>query len=594
MSRHAPNLFGPTVLRGGHFESILNAIESSHLGDGRPDYAQAGMIWSQKVYADPADTTSDVVAADLFLESGTAGIPIGRFDFVAGKLSLDATAREMFGAAAYLDVGTDVGDVVTVQADGKLPALDASDLTNVPAPAVVPAPNHQRVAKLPFTVGGAGSYRSGGVVMADGSLRVWGNPDNGNLGQGSHYAYNRSFPITPAFPRVYAGAPRKWLRHARENILLMENGEVWSWGQNAYGCLGHGHTSNVFVPTKIAALAGINIVDISLGVSTHHGNTHAMFLADDGRLFASGRNIYGQLGLGDTTTRSTPTQLAKTDWAKIYAVGAQDGRCFGIDSSGDLYSWGRQNIGELGLGVTQSNQLTPQIINAFGGLNVSQISACMDDGVSSGLQYIGFTLALLENGSVYGWGHNFYGQLGLGNNTDHFTVPQHLTALGTDNVEVLAAFGDNGTAYVRKSNGEIWATGYNGWGQIGQGDTTNRNTFTLVPQIAGATNIVQMIQIGTMGGGLAVLYDDGRIGVLGYNGHGQLGVGTNANISVMTEVLLPVSDKPISICAVGNASEAGLGIMTEGGKYYQTGYAGASQLPEDDDEPSSVPYLVQF
>ena len=569
------------------FNKLLEAVLSGHSGSSRPANIAAGGTWVQ--------TLTSPNRGRLYMYDGSTDIEILTVDYDANTVTLGATALDHLGTAATRNVGTAEGNLVEVLAGGLLPALDASNLTNLDlVNSEIPAPDHHRVVMLPTTLNGAGSYRSGGVIMADGSLRVWGNSDNGNLGQGSHYAYNRSAPIVPAFPGVYAGTPRKWLRHASENILLMENGEVWSWGQNVYGCLGHGNTANVFVPTKIAALTGINIIDVALGVSHFRGYSYAMFLADDGRLFACGNNANGELGLGDTTARSTPTALAKTDWAQVVTVGARAAVTFGIDASGDLYSWGEARRGELGTGVTSGQQTSPALLNAFGGVSVSKVH-----GHISGISWTagvneGHILALLSDGNVYSWGENAKGQLGLGDTT-HRTIPTHVTSLGSDNVDVLAAFGNAGSSYVRKSNGEIWACGMNAAGQLGQGNTTDLNQFTLVPQIAGATGVVQMLAIGDVGSdAVAVLYDDGRIGGLGYNDDGRLGFGSNANAATMTEMLLPVSDKPVAICAVGQSGEAGIGIMTEDGKYYQTGYAGESQLPEDDDEPSSVPYLVQF
>jgi hypothetical protein len=78
-----------------------------------------------------------------------------------------------------------------------------------------------------------------------------------------------------------------------------------------------------------------------------------------------------------------------------------------------------------------------------------------------------------------------------------------------------------------------------------------------------------------------------------HNMRGQFGVGTHMDGTTLQQMLLSITDKPVEPCIVGVSSEASIGIMTEGGKYYQTGYGGGSQLPGDV-EDSSVPLLVQL
>ena len=581
MSRHAPNLFGPTVLRGGHFESILNAIESSHLGDGRPDYAQAGMIWSQKVYADPADTTSDVVAADLFLDSGTAGIPIGRFDFVTGKLSLDATAREMFGAAAYLDVGTDVGDVVTVQADGKLPALDASDLTNVPAPSSFPLPVSKRVAHLSDHQS-SGAWRSGLAIMADGSAMIFGNAANGRAAQGSFNMQTLHRPARVIFAEPPQGVAVQHVSSGGNHWLRFSSGQVFFWGLNSRGEGGLGHTAPVYIATRIAGLDGHNVVDVSVGASGHNVNCHALYRTDARRLFGSGYNFFGQTGVdgaptGTNAVVSTVTEVGVgTEWIDAGAVGANYGYSWGIDVNGQLHMWGQGRA--LGTGDVNLRAI-PTHINTFGGVAITHVSGSIGDDARSGVQYGSRTLVRAENGKVYFVGDQDNGQGGIGNTTYYDTF-QEIVGLGTDNEDVLTVGGHYGASFVRKAAGGVHSAGNNDTERAAVRGTTATQFDTFGP-IAGlpASPISKMIAYGGWyhTHTFATLHESGEIYVGGSGANGRHGLGDNVARADMVRVPLPAGVTIADISCLGVGDEACLTARTTDGRMLVAGFGGDSQ-----------------
>ena len=440
------------------------------------------------------------------------------------------------------------------------------------------------VKALPKTSMYGGSYRSGGVIMSDETLRCWGSGESANLGQGTYLA-DRSAPIMPAFPKTTATVTQ-WHRTGHSNWCLMSDGSVYVWGYNGYGQLGTGNTTQVNTPTKVTALDGVNIVGISVGNASSYSYCHVFFLADDGTVYACGYNAYGQLGLGDTTTRSTPTALAKTDFAQVLSVSCQFGSSFGIDTAGALWAWGDNSSGKLGLGST-TNQTTPQQVTLP--TTASKVSS-QDDRYAAAAVHEGHTLVLLTDGRVYAAGDNTYGQLGLGNTTN-YTSFQHVSALGTDNAEVIAAGGFYGYSIVRKTDNTIRTFGYNGYGKLGKGDTTNTSSPA---NPSGVTNVSKIVPFGHYEySGIALLMSDGTVKTAGYNANGQCGVGNVSNVTSFTEV--PFMKQTITdICAVGMYGETGIGFLTNLGLYFQTGYAGESQLPEDDDEYTTVPFHVQF
>lgn len=438
----------------------------------------------------------------------------------------------------------------------------------------------RRVIDLPNTDGAAhdGGYRSGGVLLDDGTLRCWGQGTYGSLGAGTQL-HDSTFMIQPAFPANTTGTPIKWERQGADNIVLMDNGEVWVWGRNAYGELGVGNTSNVLVPTKVAALNGVNIVDVQLSKAYYDPRFHTLFLADDGSLYACGFNGSGQLGIGNTTNQSTPQLLSKSDWVKIYAMGVSGGFSAGIDTSGDLYLWGYNARGQLGIGST-TTQSTPQLVNAFGGVAVSKFSGAHGWSIGLTAEY-GSSMCLLATGAVYVWGYNGSGGLGTGNTTQ-YTTPQHLSGLGTDNQDILIAQGVYEVSYVIKDDQSIVASGYNYYGQLGDGTTTNRNTHQTIPNsLRTGSTITQLKALGSGSvTSTVILYDDGYIQACGYNDNGNYGIGTDlATNTSLQPVLGFMKHKPVKLCSIGRGSEASLGVLTEEGVYYQCGYGDNYQLP---------------
>jgi alpha-tubulin suppressor-like RCC1 family protein len=137
------------------------------------------------------------------------------------------------------------------------------------------------------------------------------------------------------------------------------------------------------------------------------GEYHSMLLSDDGTVRVTGYNGYGQLGLGDTVSRNSPTKISGLYNVKQVFSGKGSFSSFAILNDGSVKAWGYNSSGELGLGDTNS-RLSPTLIPGLSG--VKQIA--------SGL---GFTLALMNDGTVKSWGDNSNGKLGLGDTVSRYT-----------------------------------------------------------------------------------------------------------------------------------------------------------------------------
>ena len=148
---------------------------------------------------------------------------------------------------------------------------------------------------------------------------------------------------------------------------------------------------------------GGDVIDIAAG------EKHSLILTKDGRVYASGENSSGQLGLGDLEKRSTATEI--TSVTSIVGIKAGDSHSFALRADGSVYAFGYNFYGQLGDG-TNTNKKSPVQITALS--NVQSIFPGADH-----------SFAILADGTVHGWGKNNFGQLGNGN-TDNQNTPQQI------------------------------------------------------------------------------------------------------------------------------------------------------------------------
>jgi len=247
---------------------------------------------------------------------------------------------------------------------------------------------------------------------------------------------------------------------ANHTCALASDGTVWCWGQNSYGQLGNGSTVNSNVPVHVSLLA--QVTEISCQAHS------SCALTQTGAVWCWGDNTYGQLGNGNNTSASTRVRVLDAADATGFLSGADQIRNSGYHvcarkNDGTMMCWGYNAQGQLGDG-THVSSTVPVLTRQSGGVNVLTDIVSIGVGGST-------TCAVLQDESLWCWGYNAQGQLGI-NSTTNSDYP--VQVLGFNGLGTFAGAREVDIAShscSSKVDGTIWCWGYNDYGQLGTGNT---------------------------------------------------------------------------------------------------------------------------
>jgi alpha-tubulin suppressor-like RCC1 family protein len=287
-------------------------------------------------------------------------------------------------------------------------------------------------------------------------------------------------------------------------LAIKPDGTLWAWGNNSYGTLGLGNTTNYSSPKQVGALTTWSFVDI--------GNDYSLAIKTDGTLWSWGRNNQGQLGFGlPNDLFSSPKQVgALTTWSSISAGGIH---ALAVKTDGTLWSWGHNGDGRLGQG-NLTYLSSPKQVGAL----------TTWSSISAGSAH---SLAIKTDGTLWSWGYNTYGGLGLGDATQR-SSPVQVGALTT--WSSISAADLHSVAI--KTDGTLWSWGLNAQGQLGQGNATDLSS----PKQVGALSTWSNVFTGHTSTHTIAVKTDGTLWSWGDNQYGKLGLGNTTNYSSPKQV----------------------------------------------------------
>lgn len=339
---------------------------------------------------------------------------------------------------------------------------------------------------------GTGDYHSC-AVRTDGTLWCWGENSYGQLGTGD--TTDRSTPTRVGSLTTWASVETG----ADHTCAIRTDRTLWCWGYNSFGQVGIGNRTDQLTPAQVGTSAGWASVATS--------GFHTCALRTDGTLWCWGDNYYGQSGVGADAgaTVTTPAQVGTATWA---SVGGGIRHTCAIRTDRTLWCWGANYYGQVGIG-NEINQPTPV-----------RVGTDTWASVSPGWYY--HTCAIRIDGTLWCWGSI------PGLTTSDRTVP---TQVGSVTAWASVEAGGFQTCAIR-TDGTLWCWGGNSFGQLGTGDSTDQSA-----PVQEGTAATTWAQVSTGVHHVCALRADRTLWCWGANGDGQLGTGDTTARSTPTRVL---------------------------------------------------------
>jgi len=298
------------------------------------------------------------------------------------------------------------------------------------------------------------SFIKFGIKEGD-TLWAWGDNTYGTLGQNNRTVYSSPIQIPGTWSAVMVGNDKDWYKSG----AITTDGELFCWGQqNGANIVKFLDDVNYSSPVQIP------------GTTWKQGSWDrlaAYWTKTDGTMYALGSNMYGQLGNNGPTggpswspsSRSSPVQIPGTSWSHVSGSLA-------LRTDGSLWTWGANEFGQLGLNAPYN-----------GGHRSSPVQI---PGSWSEIAHGSYTRAAINtDGELFTWGYNLRGQLGINESGIWRSSP---TQVGSDTTwEAVAMFGQQSRGI--KTDGTLWAWGWNGNGDLGQ--NTNIQNYSSPVQIPG-------------------------------------------------------------------------------------------------------------
>lgn len=382
-----------------------------------------------------------------------------------------------------------------------------------------------------------------------GEVWTWGRNDKGQLGDGT--TVDRSYPVqvmitnddgqlVPLKNVMIVAAGEK------HSVALTRDGILYTWGDNSKGQLGSGNSASALAySTRPVTVAGENnsskslsemLVEKNESISNiAAGRDHTLAVSNQGNLYSWGANTYGQLGVNSRDNRYFPVQVKGYNGGgyltDVILIGAGAEHSLAVRTDGSVWSWGRNNKGQLGQSTngvnnTYKDMQTPDRVlkGEYDTGNADDRYIKNVDALSAGEN---FSVVTTRDRNVYAWGDNTYGQLGNEKTTATISTPVHVkSSAGTYLTGISMVSGGANHVIAMSNTNDIYAWGDNSKAQYHEVANThvankitdkdslnpeNDDVFTSFSRVTAGWNYS------------VILTNNGYLWALGNNTYGQLG-----------------------------------------------------------------------
>jgi alpha-tubulin suppressor-like RCC1 family protein len=314
----------------------------------------------------------------------------------------------------------------------------------------------------------AAGARHACALKTDGTLWCWGSGDQGQLGnglQGAGVLSATPLQVTALGDQVAEVSVGDSFSCARKR-----DGTVWCWGYNLDGELGAGFFSNdPSQPVGVASpvqVIGLPAIATSISCAAFH--TCARLV--DQRAFCWGNNTLGELGNGLMANSATPQFVATLDSSVRVVAGGRDQTC-AITTGGQLWCWGGNITGDLGIGTDFGLQLTPVAVTALRRVESVELGNA-------------HSCAITREHKLFCWGNVQSSRIynTLEGYVVESNVPAQVRRPRAPFAQVSVGFASTCAVTIGR---RLYCTGANFFGELGLGDTVDRTELTLVPLACG-------------------------------------------------------------------------------------------------------------
>ncbi|HLG03194.1 MAG TPA: T9SS type A sorting domain-containing protein [Bacteroidia bacterium] len=292
------------------------------------------------------------------------------------------------------------------------------------------------------------------ALRNDSTVWAWGENMYGQLGDSSNFDSD-----TPVKVKVIDSIISISSGHIHTHSLAAKSdGSAWAWGYNSNGKLGDNTTTNRNFPARVHGPGNVGFLSGIIAVAG--GHDFSLALKNDGTAWGWGANSFGQLGDSSNTTTYTPRKVTILSGARSIAVG--DWHCIALKNDSTAWTWGYGGSGRLG---DNSNLSKNAPVMVHGPNDVGFLTGII--AIAAGET---FCLALKYDGTVWSWGKNDLGQLGDNSTTDRWTPVQVAGPGGAGFLSGIISIGAGARhAMALRNDGTLFTWGDNGSGQLGDG-----------------------------------------------------------------------------------------------------------------------------